>query len=174
MEVHFSSHLSAQSVPEHAAISPTLRNRARRAAGRSSTAAKNTIPPRSPHPQAVGTPGKNDGGLVPALRATRLQRAANEVIFDKSMMCVHVRTYFDAVECTLRSPGTPVHPHVAAIRPTQARKRLRERREARLPHGIVFVTANEHADSRTRSPCCALAARGQAAAPPRTVMNSRR
>ena len=40
-----------------------------------------------------------------------------------------------------------VHPHVAAIGPTQVRKRLRERREARLPHGIVFVARHEHADA---------------------------
>jgi hypothetical protein len=40
-----------------------------------------------------------------------------------------------------------VHPHVAAIGPTQVRKRLRERRAANLPHGIVFVGPNEHADA---------------------------
>ena len=32
-----------------------------------------------------------------------------------------------------------VHAHVAAIGPTQVRKRLRERREARLPHGMLEV-----------------------------------
>jgi hypothetical protein len=42
---------------------------------------------------------------------------------------------------------TKVHPHVAAIDPTQVRKRLRERREARLLHGIVFVVRHEHADA---------------------------
>jgi hypothetical protein len=42
---------------------------------------------------------------------------------------------------------TKVHPHVAAIGPTQARKRLRERREARLRQGIVFVVRHEHADA---------------------------
>jgi hypothetical protein len=40
-----------------------------------------------------------------------------------------------------------VHPYVAAIGPTQARKRLRERGEAVLPHGIVFVALHEHADA---------------------------
>jgi hypothetical protein len=40
-----------------------------------------------------------------------------------------------------------VDPHVATFGPTQARKRLRERREARLKHGIVFVTPNEDADA---------------------------
>jgi hypothetical protein len=39
-----------------------------------------------------------------------------------------------------------VHSHVAAIGPTQVRKRLREGREASLPHGIVFVASIEHAD----------------------------
>ena len=44
--------------------------------------------------------------------------------------------------------GPPkVHPHVAAIGPTQARKRLSERREARLHQGIVFVGRLEHADA---------------------------
>jgi hypothetical protein len=40
-----------------------------------------------------------------------------------------------------------VHPHVAAIRPTQIRKRLRERREATHRHGIIFVIRHEHADA---------------------------
>jgi hypothetical protein len=39
-----------------------------------------------------------------------------------------------------------VYPQVAPNGPTQARKRLRERREARLKHGIVFVVRHEHAD----------------------------
>jgi hypothetical protein len=34
---------------------------------------------------------------------------------------------------------TRVNPHVAAIGPTQVRKRLIERGGARLPRGIVFV-----------------------------------
>jgi hypothetical protein len=42
---------------------------------------------------------------------------------------------------------TKVHPHVAAIAPTQVRKRLRERRGARLPRRIVFVARYEHADA---------------------------
>ena len=40
-----------------------------------------------------------------------------------------------------------VHPHVAANDPTQVRKSLRERREARLPQRIVFVARHEHADA---------------------------
>jgi hypothetical protein len=40
-----------------------------------------------------------------------------------------------------------VHPHVAAIGPAQARKRLSERRDVSLPHGIVFVARLEHADA---------------------------
>jgi hypothetical protein len=39
---------------------------------------------------------------------------------------------------------TKVHPHVAAIGPTQVRKNLRERREAKLRLGIVFVVRHEH------------------------------
>jgi hypothetical protein len=40
-----------------------------------------------------------------------------------------------------------VNPHVAAIGPTQARKRLRERREASLRLRIIFVVRYEHADA---------------------------
>jgi len=39
------------------------------------------------------------------------------------------------------------HPHVATIVPTQLSKRLRERREVSLPHGIVFVKRHEHPDA---------------------------
>jgi hypothetical protein len=42
---------------------------------------------------------------------------------------------------------TKVDPHVAAIGPTQGRKRLRERRDVRLLHGIVFIAPHEHADA---------------------------
>jgi hypothetical protein len=38
-------------------------------------------------------------------------------------------------------------PHVAAIGPTQGRKRLSERREARFCRRIVFVVRHEHADA---------------------------
>jgi hypothetical protein len=41
---------------------------------------------------------------------------------------------------------TNVHPHVAAIGPTQVRKRSSERRDATHIHGIVFVARHEHAD----------------------------
>jgi hypothetical protein len=41
---------------------------------------------------------------------------------------------------------TKVDPHVAAIGPAQARKRLRERQKATLLLGIVFVAPHEHAD----------------------------
>jgi hypothetical protein len=40
-----------------------------------------------------------------------------------------------------------VPPHVAAIGPTQARKRWRERGDAKLPHGIVFAARHKHADA---------------------------
>jgi hypothetical protein len=41
---------------------------------------------------------------------------------------------------------TKVYPHVA-IGPTQVRKRLSERKDVSLPHGIVFVEPDEHADA---------------------------
>jgi hypothetical protein len=44
--------------------------------------------------------------------------------------------------------GPPkVHPHVATIGPTQVRKRLRQRRNVSLPHGIVFFARHEQADA---------------------------
>jgi hypothetical protein len=40
-----------------------------------------------------------------------------------------------------------IHPQVAAIGPTQARKRFRERRDVSLPHGIVYAARYEPADA---------------------------
>jgi hypothetical protein len=40
-----------------------------------------------------------------------------------------------------------VNTHVAAIGPTEARKRLNERRDASLPKAIVFVEPLEHSDT---------------------------
>jgi hypothetical protein len=40
-----------------------------------------------------------------------------------------------------------VDPHVAALGPTQTRKRLRECGVATLPLRIVFVAPHEHADA---------------------------
>jgi len=42
---------------------------------------------------------------------------------------------------------TNVHPQVAAIGPTEARKRLSERRNESPRHEIVFVARHEHADA---------------------------
>jgi hypothetical protein len=39
-----------------------------------------------------------------------------------------------------------VHPHVAAIGPTQVRKRSREREDASLHRRVIFVVGNEQAD----------------------------
>jgi hypothetical protein len=40
-----------------------------------------------------------------------------------------------------------VHPHFAAIGPTQVRKPLRKRRVATLPLRIVLIARHEHADA---------------------------
>jgi hypothetical protein len=40
-----------------------------------------------------------------------------------------------------------VYPHVAAIDPTQVRKRLRECGNVSLQRGIVFFAREEHADA---------------------------
>ena len=52
-----------------------------------------------------------------------------------------------AIETHMSYLPSKVHPHVAAIGPTQVRKRLRERREATLLLGIAFVVRHEHADA---------------------------
>src|SRR6516225_4828031 len=43
---------------------------------------------------------------------------------------------------------TKLYPHVAAIGPTQVRKRLSERGEETLPRRIALVAPDEHADPR--------------------------
>jgi hypothetical protein len=70
---------------------------------------------------------------------------------------------------------TKVCPHIAAIGPTQGRKRLRERKDGSLRHGIVFVEPHEHADApyalallrqrRERPSCCRAAERSDKFAP---------
>jgi hypothetical protein len=65
---------------------------------------------------------------------------------------------------------TNVHPHVAAIDPTQARKGLRERRAVSLPHGIVFVERREIADA----PHPVALLRAGRERPSRAAMKSRR
>src|SRR5262249_5195736 len=40
-----------------------------------------------------------------------------------------------------------LHPHVAAIGPTQLHKRLSEPRKASLRHGLILIKRHEHADA---------------------------
>jgi hypothetical protein len=47
----------------------------------------------------------------------------------------------------VRAAPTKVDPHIAAVGPTQARKRLSERGNVSLPQGIGFVVGHEHADA---------------------------
>jgi hypothetical protein len=68
---------------------------------------------------------------------------------------------------------TKVHPHIAAIGPTQVRKCLSERGEARLIHGIVFVARHEYANA-PYAVALARAITGHAAALPSPAMNVRR
>ena len=162
-------HFSAQSFPEHTAISPTLRHRARRAAGRSSTAAKNTIPPRSPHPQAVGTPGKKRrrAGMTSGLTRYDVATAANEVILDKSMMCV--------------AALTPMLPNVRSGPPT-----LRARCGNGLPiapiaslacapeNGCNTAAARGTCRSSCQSQAAGMATAGKQEAPRKTMLKGRR
>src|SRR5262249_55527192 len=78
---------------------------------------------------------------------------------------------------------TKVHPHVAAIGPTQVSKRLRERGEASLSLRIVFVECHEHADApyavallrarRERPRCCCAEERDELA-PSHSITSSAR
>src|SRR5262249_52776516 len=63
-------------------------------------------------------------------------------------------------------------PDVAAVAPTQLLQGLPERREVA---GRVLLVRDEMSTPmrRIRSPCCARAASGHAAAPPRSVINAR-
>src|SRR6516165_6936046 len=56
---------------------------------------------------------------------------------------VRVRSY----QIDVTAGPTKVHAHVAAIGSTQVRKRLCERGNVSLPHGIVFDVRHEHADA---------------------------
>ena len=68
-----------------------------------------------------------------------------------------------------------VDPHVAADAPAQLLQLLQERPDAGLKFWIVRGAGSSTPMRRIRSPCCARAASGHAAAaPPRSVMNSRR
>jgi hypothetical protein len=70
---------------------------------------------------------------------------------------------------------TKVHPHIAAINPTQIRKCLRERGEAALIHWVVSLPPMSMPMGRILSGCCcACATTGHAAALPNTAMNCRR
>jgi hypothetical protein len=65
-------------------------------------------------------------------------------------------------------------PHVAAIGPAQARNRLCERRDLSLDTGSFSSNPTSMPMRRMRSPCCARAASGHAAAPRSPAMKSRR
>ena len=67
-----------------------------------------------------------------------------------------------------------VDPHVAANGPAQLLQSLHERRERACPSGSSAASVMSTPMRRIRSPCCARAASGHAAAPPSSVMNSRR
>jgi hypothetical protein len=101
-----------------------------------------------------GTLGRSSRGTTPVatgstrlaktigiVRVSRWRAAATAVEFAKNIglqadQLLRERSYPVGVAA---SP-TKVNLHVAAFGPTQIRKRLRERRKARSPHGIVFVS----------------------------------
>jgi hypothetical protein len=66
---------------------------------------------------------------------------------------------------------TNIHPHVAAIGPTQVSKRLSERRIAKFPLRTVYMSTPIR---RMRSACCAHTTSGHAAALPSPAMKVRR
>src|SRR5262249_32647583 len=77
-----------------------------------------------------------------------------------------------------------VHPHVAAIDPTQIRNRSSERGNVSLPHGIVFVAPHQHADAahsvrllrarRKRPRDCRATKEGDELAPSHSITSSAR
>ena len=91
----------------------------------------------------------------------------------------HLRRECDHFRCVLASGGnvrakTEVELDIAAIGPAQFLQSVRERGEAGLRFRIVGGRGHEHADAPASLGCCARAASGHAAAPPSSVMNSRR
>ena len=67
-----------------------------------------------------------------------------------------------------------VDAHIAALRPSEPFEPLPKSREARLHVRIVFVKGRQHADPPHALALLRPAATGHAAAPPSSVMNSRR
>jgi len=68
-----------------------------------------------------------------------------------------------------------IDPHVAAVRPARCLQLLHKARKADLPIGSAAARFMSMPTRRIRSPCCARAASGNAAAAPESsAMNSRR
>jgi len=67
-----------------------------------------------------------------------------------------------------------VDPNIMAIPPAEFLKPLRNKAMPLRTSASLSATAMSTPSRRIRSGCCALAENGQTAAPPRTVMNSRR
>src|SRR6516165_51801 len=74
---------------------------------------------------------------------SRRRRACHDDVGLKADQLLRERSYLIYVN----AEPPKVHSHVTAIGPTQTRKRLRERRHARLIYGIAFVKLHEHANA---------------------------
>ena len=104
---------------------------------------------------------RHSGGRVLGKDEIGLQR--NEFL-RKSLHQLHV----------VRRPSK-VNPCVAPLRPAELLEALAERSDPSLSFMVALRIRHQHPMRRTRSTCCALAASGHtAAAPPSSVMNSRR
>src|SRR5215470_15581228 len=101
---------------------------------------------RGTMPLATGSPLVKTIGIVRVSRWTATVAEAAAVRIDVGLQAdqlLRERLY----SIDVAAAPAWVHPHVAAIGPTQGRKRLRERRDVSLHHGIVFVASDEHADA---------------------------
>jgi hypothetical protein len=90
-----------------------------------------------------GRKDDRDGLRLPLDGNGRRGPECNDDVGLQANQVLHKRSY--PIDVTAVPPN--VHQHVAAIGPIQVRKRLRERREAKLLQGIVFVARHEHADA---------------------------
>jgi hypothetical protein len=96
---------------------------------------------RATMPLATGSPAP--AKTIGIVRVSRRGRFCHDDVGLQADQLLRKRSY--PIGVTAVPPK--VHPQVAAIGPTQARKRLRERRDESLRQGIVFVEPHEHADA---------------------------
>src|SRR6516165_997426 len=95
-----------------------------------------------------GATSESSSSHLPPIEASMVAKPVTFPLGRSSRGTRPLATGSPAPTKTIVSVGpSNVHPHVAAIGPTQVRKRLRERRDARPIQRIVSVARHEHADA---------------------------